>query len=364
MRRMIGLGVAGIVAAALAAGAGAAGMPQPRLLAADGGRVAWYHGQSEKHELIAYDMVANPRNKDTELYVINPDGSGKSCVTCNATEIPKGFVGQPEWHPDGEHIVIQVENANSKHGLFNHMSWGFDNDLWLIKRDGTGAQRIFVSEPGHAALHPHFSDDGNTLIFAERIPTGKKLRRLVQRMLAPDGENPWDGWRIHVATLEMRNGTASLSNHRTFTPNGPGFYETHQIHNGRIVYSHTPDGLPYVANVYEANMDGSGVKNLTNQNGTWNEHGIYSPDGRSLAFISSRWYTAWHYPGSRAQDLKTELYVQPVGGQPERVTDMNARGPAVAVSDYDWDRESRRIVVQVAELSGRTPPQLFVLTVR
>lgn len=341
----------------------AAGMPEPKLLTSDGGRIAWYHG--EKHELIAFDAVADQKTKATELYTMNPDGSGRRCVTCNA-DVPKGFVGQPEWHPDGEHIIIQVENSNSKHTMFNHMSWGIDDDLWIIRRDGTGAERIWETPPQHAALHPHFNDDGTLLIFSERVPTGKKLSRPIMRLLTPGGENPWDGWRIHIASFDVnKTGTSSLSNHRTIQPNGPGFYETHQFHNANIVYSHTDNGMPYVANVFEVATDGRSPKGLTRQNGTWNEHGLYSPDGKYLAFVSSRFDKSWHYPGSRAQDLRTELYVEPAGGNPEQITDMNQRkGEKIAVSDYDWDRASRRIAVQVAVLSGRTNPEIYVLNVR
>ena len=70
--------------------------------------------------------------------------------------------------------------------------------------------------------------------------------------------------------------------------------------------------------------------------------------------------------GSKAPgELQTELYMQPVGGEPQRITNMNERnGKKVAVSDYDWDRASRRIAVQVAELGGRTDPEIYVITVR
>ena len=117
-------------------------VPNPVLLTDNGGRLSWYHGSA--HELIAFDAITGER-QNTELYLMNSDGSGRRCVTCDAG-LRKGFVGQPSWHPDGEHIVIQVENDNSPHRLFNHMSWGVDNDLWLIRRDGSGAERIWETQ--------------------------------------------------------------------------------------------------------------------------------------------------------------------------------------------------------------------------
>ena len=332
------------------------------LLTRDGGRVAWYHGA--RHELIAYDAVVSGAKRNTEVFVMNPDGSGQRCVTCNSS-IPKGFVGQPEWHPDGEHLILQAEGAGSKHGLFNHQSWGIDNDLWIVKTDGSGARRIWASEPGRAALHPHVSDDGRTLTFAERVPTNRKLSGL-GGLLGPGGENQWDGWRLHVAALDLaKDGTGALSNHRTLQPSGSGFYETNQIIRGRIVYSHTAGGRPYVANVYEVGLDGSGVRQLTDGDGSWNEHGQYSPDGRAFAFMSSRFKSSWHYPGSTVRDLATELYVSEGGGPPRQLTRMNEMEKrAVVVSDYDWDRDGRRIVMQVAEISGRTTPRIWLLVLK
>jgi Tol biopolymer transport system component len=245
------------------------------------------------------------------------------------------------------------------------MSWGIDNDLWIIKLDGTGAQRVFTTQAGQAALHPHFSDDGHTLIFSEREPTGHKLRGLA-RLIGPGGENPWDGWRIHIADFDIsKSGAAMLSNNRTIQPNGGGFYETHEIRDGRIVYSHTDGGRPYVANVYTAKLDGSGERALTHGDGSWNEHGSYSPDGKRFTFMSSRFDSSWHYPGSKAKDLRTELYMETNGGDPVQITHMNDQlGKPVVVSDYDWNGSSTQIVMQVAALGSKAAPQIWLLTIQ
>jgi Tol biopolymer transport system component len=281
--------------------------------------------------------------------------------------IPKGFVGQPAWHPDGEHLVIQVENENSEHKFYNHVSFGIDNDLWLVDRGGTSAQRIWTSADKHAALHPHFSPDGRRLIFAERIPTGEKLRRLLVRRLAPGGENQWTGWRIHIADADIsKRGTEVLSNHRTIQPNGPGFYETHGFGpDGRIVYSFTPGGETYVDDSYSANPDGSDPANLTRSPWSWDEHAQFSPDGRRLAFISSRMDEDLRFPGSRPTDLRTELFLEEGGQDPRPITDMNGRkGRRIVVSDFDWDREGRRIVFQVADIDASRPPEIWMIDVR
>ena len=331
-------------------------VPEPRLLTDNGGRVAWYAGA--RHELIAFDAVTDERTRATAVYTMAPDGSGRRCVTC-AAGLPKGFVGQPAWHPDGERLVVQVENASSEHRFYNHMSWGIDNDLWLVSRAGSRAQRIHATPRRHAALHPHFDRTGTLLVFAERVPTGRKLRGLIARQLTPDGENHWDGWQIRLARFDPASGR--LSEHRALRPNGGGFYETHGFTaHGRIVYSHTAAGKPYVDGIYTAAPDGSEVRAEVDSDATWDEHGQFSRRG-DFAFISSRVDPALRFPGTRAAELRTELYLRR-GGAIRQLTDMNRRkGRRVAVSDFDWDRDGRRIVFQVAVIDGSARPEIWLI---
>ena len=341
-----------VLAALLAAAA-----PPPVQLVESGGRVAWYRGRA--HELIAYDAPAAGRpsgrgGRNTEVYVVRPDGSERRCVTCDVAAIRKGFVGQPAWHPDGEHLVIQVENESSEHRLWNHVSFGIDNDLWIIRRDGTGARRIWASADKHGALHPHFSPDGRRLVFAERVPTGRPLERPMMRRRAPGGESQWEGWRIHFADVDLAKPEgAVLSGHRTVEPNGPGFYETHGFGpDARILYSFTAGGAEYVDDSYSAKADGTDVRNLTRSPTSWDEHAQYSPDGKRLAFVSSRFDPALAFPGPRARVLRTELYLSDKEGAARKVTDMNGLlGREVAVSDFDWDRDGGRIVFLAGDLA-------------
>jgi Tol biopolymer transport system component len=346
--------------------------PLPRFtikqLTGHGGRLAWYTGPA--HELIAYDAIVNGETAATEVFVMQPDGSEARCVTCRMG-FPKGggFVGQPAWHPDGRHLVIQVENANSKHTRFNHMAWGIDADLWLISLDGDRAERIWVSAPGHAALHPHFSDDGRVLIFAERRPTPQITRRLFHPWAAVGGQNPWDGWSIHVATADISaSGSRILSNHRRVAPNRRGFYETHSMSGkGRIVYSFTADGAPYVDDIFETDAEGQLTFHLIDSPSTWDEHGAFSPNKRNLAFISSRADPEWHAPRSRADTLTTELFVRSSDGRIHQLTNFNKEADGTRrylVSDFDWDRTGRRIAFQVAPVGrfGKADsPQIWLL---
>jgi Tol biopolymer transport system component len=329
-----------------------------------GGRVDWYKGKS--HDLIVFDAITDPTQKNTDLFVMRPDGTGKRNITTDSI-ITKGFIGQPAWHPGGEHIVLQAENNNSEHRLLNHMAWGINNDLWLIKKDGTDAQLLWSSPLNHGALHPHFNKTGTRIMFAERIPQGKSWRWIKRLNLGGGGENHWDGWRIHLADFDItKSGKEMLSHHKVITPNGNGFYETHGFTDDEnIVYSFTPKGKPYADDIYIGTLDGTNVKNLTASPATWDEHGIFSPSGRSMAFISSRDDESWRAPKSRAKTLRTELYLQR-SGEIIQLTNFNKDKKSkirYLVSDYDWNASGTKIVYQVAPIEGNRAgtPELWLL---
>lgn len=304
------------------------------------------------------------------LFLIQPDGSGRRQIEL-PPKLSGCFIGQPAWHPDGEHIIIQVENEHSRHTRFEHPSFGFHNDLWLIRRDGSQARRIWRSGKNHAALHPHFSPDGKKLIFAERLPTGKK-KWFLRMLNSPGGENQWLGWRIHLADVELSGpGETVLSNHRTLFENWGGFFETHGFNGDRqIVFSHTPGGQAYIDDIYIAGLDGKQVRNLTRSPATWEEHGNFSPDGSRMAFISSRCFPDWAMPGSTPLSLRTELFLLEMqSGQIQQLTHANQQGLPernYLVSDFDWNRDGTQIVFQVgSRKSWQLPgsPELYILTV-
>lgn len=322
------------------------------MICASGGRVAWYTSDISNHELIAYDAIVDSITKHTEVFTMQPDGSSVFNVTGPNADVPEGFVGQPEWHPDGDHIVFQVENGNSQGLRFNHVSWGINNDLWIIKKDGTGAEKIWETPLNHAALHPHFNADGTKLIFAERVATGEIL---YLPFVTPGGENPWAGWQIHIADFDTsKAGTEKLSNHVILFGEGQardrGFFETHGfVDESTIIYSHTENGLAYVDDIFTANLDGSNVQNLLQSPTTWDEHGIFSPSGKNMAFVSSRVDPDWEAPLDNASNLRTELYLKNESSITQ-ITDFNANGDIdkrYLVSDFEWDSTGRRIAIQV-----------------
>jgi len=324
---------------------------QAKKVTDSGGRLDWYKGV--KHNLVAFDAIVDDTTKNTELYTMQPDGSDRFCVTCNAN-VPKGFVGQPVWHPNGEHIIFQVENENSPHKLFNHLAWGINNDIWIIRRDGGGAELIYKTKLNQAALHPQISPDGKTIIFSARTPTGRVNPKWKNR--TPGGENHWEGWSIVSGILDLRkSGTAKISNLKNLVSDDHGFFETHQIlEDGSIVFSHTKNGAPYVDDIYLMNARGRNIRKLVDSPKTWDEHGLFSPDRKFLAFISSRHDISWQAPKSRAKDLQTELYIKRnADGVLRKVTSFNNSRRRYLASDFSWSKDGKAIMIQAAPFRKR-----------
>lgn len=343
------------------------------LITNNGGRVAWYNG--DEHELIAFDRIVDDETKDTEVYTMEPDGTNVQCVTCDS-DIPKGFIGQPSWHPDGEYLIIQAENSNSWHKRYNHMSWGIDNDLWIIKKSGEDEEKIFDTSAtlGNAALHPHFSKNGDKVVFSERFPQGEELP-IYYNIGVKDSHNQWDGWQIHIADFNPDNtGTDILSNHKVLFPsmeNG-GFYETHSFmdNDTKIAYSHTEGGHAFVDDGYIVDIDSENISHIIQSSGTWEEHLSYSPSGNSYVYISSKVDPDWFYfTGSRANELRTELFMYK-DGVTTQITNFNESaepGIRVLTSDFDWDKTGKRIAVQVQRVGdegtgSQIPPEIWMIT--
>ncbi|MDH3595274.1 MAG: hypothetical protein OEU09_17920 [Rhodospirillales bacterium] len=324
------------------------------LIAGDGGRVSWYRGG--EHERIAFDSHVAPGR--IEVFTINPDGSDRRCVTCDSPglELARNLapddrygelVGQPEWYPlGGELLLVQVENEHSTDSFKEHPSWGINNDLWMLEEDGAQAQKVYDTPAGQAALHPHFNRFGTQLIFASKLWSA----------------NPWLRWHIHRSDVDIaRLGQNRLTSHAALQPAGAGFYETHGFAGtlqGWMTFSFTPEGAGlFVQDSYAATIAGTSAARLTEEPTSWTEHATYSPSGASLAYNSSSPF-GWR-PIVGVSGLRTELFLKK-GEETYQITAMNQdRDPVnfqYVVSDFDWDQDGRRLVVQVAvNASGGLP---------
>jgi hypothetical protein len=182
-----------------------------------------------------------------------------------------------------------------------------------------------------------------------------------------------------VADIDLRKrGEAVLKNHRVLQPNGPGFYEASGFApDGALLYAWTPAGQRFSDDVWRIAREGAVPVNLTASPGSWDEHGVYSPDARWFGFVSSRFDPGLRYPAADTSVLATELFLQRVlppanasgAASPQRATAFNAlqvTGGATTrrvVSRLTWRPDSRQLLMQVSQADRAAPSQLWLLDV-
>jgi len=322
-----------------------------------GGRFSWRH--DDEHDSIVFDAVNWRRFRGTEVYEMSSDGQNAKCLTFRLP-MRRGHIGNPAWLPDGSHFLLQCANEQSRYGPFNHPSFGLDNDLYIIDASATTAKLLLRCTLHAAILAPTVSPDAKTLVFAERVPTGRPAHAL--SLDTPGGENPWDHWRLHVASFhapENPKDSYSLGNHRTLEPCGPGFYEPCGFtpDGSRLLFAYSASNKPRLDDLYTISLDGDRPKNLTKSKDTFEAHGAYSPSGQSLAFVSSRVSPRWKAKWSRPGLLKTELYLL----KENRLTALTHfnryKQPLVrsVVTDCEWDSTGARLLVLVETFHKRRP---------
>ena len=159
---------------------------------------------------------------DADIYVMDVDET----IVLNRITDHDGWDGEPAWSPDGERIAF-----SSKRG-----GWG--RHIYIMNADGTGVMRL--SEGDYSDGYPAWSPDGAHIAFSRVRDTGVDIHVMkangddVRRVADTDGSDTHSSW----------------------SPDGK-----------RIAFSPRPwvnFGRRAASNIYVVNTDGTGIKQLTN----------------------------------------------------------------------------------------------------
>ncbi|MBI2504748.1 MAG: PD40 domain-containing protein [Candidatus Latescibacteria bacterium] len=193
--------------------------------------------------------------RDSEIYVMNADGSGQ----INLTNYP-GVDYQPCWSPDGTQIAFTSERTGR-------------GDIYVMNADGTGVTRL--TSDSDLDGQPSWSPDGTKIAFmSTRDPN------------PPNGE-------IYVMNADG-SGQTRLTNNpaRDADPSwSPAGTEI-------AFMSSTYDGKDGNGAIYLMNADGGGLKRLSNSVAGWVGEPSWSPDGTQIAFASDIFIDAINTNGS------------------------------------------------------------------
>lgn len=224
------------------------------------------------------------RNKNRDIYLINPDGSGRERITHH----PAMDAG-PRWSPTGEQILFKSDRDRFR------LSW----DLYLMDADGSNVRRIFAksrdrrsgewSPDGKQIAYTRW-EQGINYIYIAPI-NGKKEERMVigsQPSWSPDGTEiafieggPRDPKRISI--LNVKTGKHKFF----FPPKAPDWVR-------HVAWSPTGDKFAFSWNkvpgdhntetIYIVNRDGTGIRQVLKKDAGRAVEPSWAPSGDALLY--------------------------------------------------------------------------------
>lgn len=241
----------------------------------------------------------NQPEDDSEIWVMNADGSGQSRLI----EAADGFeFGAPVWSPDETQIAYTKDKPSERMGVPVD-----DQAIWIASSDGT-RQRLLVEGIGWYWL-PHWSPDGAWIVFTI---DGRRGPGAAAGLLAPDfgfgqppafGQPPYvapnvDVWRIRsdgTGAPERLTEDPAEDRAGEYSPDGQHLLFDSTRAEGRTA-------------IYVMDADSSNTVRATQFGDDWG--GTWSPDGTRIAFNAN--------PTGGPSDIYVTTF--PVTGVPIRVT--------------------------------------------
>lgn len=252
-----------------------------------------------------YQIYIGKRNdKDSVLQCISLDGpAGKHRPWKKRNKM------QVQWHVSGKFIICAVEWDNypelhytphrTRLGLLQCGIW---MDIYAVTPDGKNWYQLVKTVRGFTG--PAFTNEGNKCAWAEARDTGD-LRK-----------DKFGIWRLKLAQFQIKNGVPSITNIKDITPP-----HTNWVEPGNFA----PDGVSLLLTAdqgltdargqdqYILNVNTGEMKNLTNTQNVWDEHGLFSADGSKIVWMSSYPYRS--DPNSfRIIGIKTEFMIMNADG--------------------------------------------------
>jgi Tol biopolymer transport system component len=272
-------------------GGGASRLPgkerQDSLLQGDSGRTrrplcrqrrrfgpAKYHEHPERERDHACQR-SQRRGADTEIAIIHVKSGSKWRITDNSYNDL-----YPAWSPDGTEIV------------FANQSDPTTNDLYTIKRDGSGLRQL--TDSSYNEVSPAWSPDGTKIAFE---------RGGVQELwtMDVDGSNP-----KNLTGTDTGSGGAAPD----WSPDGT-----------KIAFRRDVSGE--ASDIYVVRPDGTGLRNITKTPLVYEGDPAWSSNGRRIAFLRND-------PQTSRNDIWTVRAAD--GSDPVQVTDT----PRVAEYAPTW----------------------------
>jgi TolB protein len=179
------------------------------------------------------------------LYLVNPDGSGQQQLLPPSTS---SFYS-PAWSPDGTKIAFTKDKA-----------------IWVMNANGTNQVKI-IDVPG-GTDRPAWSPDGTKLVFSKYIDPSDGSKGINLYIVNADGTG--------LRQLTNNASTTATDGKPTWSPDGTKI---------AFVRYPTATGATAIPKIYVINVDGSGVRQLSdNDSNNYDVDPDWSPDGSKIVF--------------------------------------------------------------------------------
>jgi hypothetical protein len=167
-----------------------------------------------------------------DIWVMDEWGENKRCLTCYDDNIlginfpldedgispAMHWKGDPEAHPSFPVIFFKAENERSAHRkLRNSPSIGWDNDIWALNVCSKRYTRLTHLAAGEGIQHSAISNDGQWYVYPLRYDFGHPPKDFGYAKM------------IFCKLIVDQKGDAVLLKRFEDTPNGPMYYEPHDI---------------------------------------------------------------------------------------------------------------------------------------
>jgi len=290
------------------------------------------------------DLDANRRR--SRLWLVGTDGAGLRPLTSHSAGDT-----HPRWSPDGRTVLFLTSRSGS-------------NQVWRIAVDGGEAEQVtrLPLDIGSFAVSPDgrmltlsidvFPDCGALEDTVRRLDEAKKRKatgRVYERLMVRHWDAWRDGRRSHLFALPLAGGEAVdlMRGMDADVPSTP--------FGGAEEYAFTPDSTGVVfaakdagrAEAWSTNVDlwhvpldaSAAPRRLTADNLAWDTHPVFSPDGKTLAYL------AMSRPGYESDRLRIVLRDWP-GGTSRVLAESWDRSP----EDILWSADGKTLYATAANL--------------
>jgi Tol biopolymer transport system component len=236
-----------------------------------------------------------------QVYRSRLDGSKMRCVTCGKQRGPNGF---PEERPQGDWILFSSYGNQPQH-IGGPGLGGYGGDLYVIRHDGSRVTRLTkASDPNDGArydmpggvpydnYHPYWSPNGRRLVWTRTrayplAQGGQKWEMMLADFVAPRRGRP------RLANVRVVGPAFGVYETQHWAPDGSGFLFT-AFGPRRSPYQATDPGWMH-QQLYFMRLYGRGaspanprVTLLTDDTPAYQEQAIFTPDMKSVIFMSNR----------------------------------------------------------------------------